>query len=188
MKEFFPEIPAIRYEGPGSKNPLSFHHYNKDEVILGKKMSEHLKFALSYWHTIDAEGTDIFGSGTMDKSFGGDSPMEVYKNKVAAAFELMQKLGIEYFCFHDRDIAPEGKDLAESNRNLDEIVGLIEAQMKQTGIKLLWGTANCFNNPRYMHGAGTSCNADAFAYAAAQIKKAIEVTKRLCVLGRPRGL
>ncbi len=179
MKEFFPEIPAIRYEGPGSKNSLSFHHYNKDEVVLGKKMSEHLKFALSYWHTIDAEGTDIFGSGTMDKSFGGASPMEIYKNKVAAAFELMQKLGIEYFCFHDRDIAPEGKDLAESNRNLDEIVDLIETQMKKTGIKLLWGTANCFNNPRYMHGAGTSCNADAFAYAAAQIKKAIEVTKRL---------
>lgn len=179
MKTFFPELPKIPYEGPGSKNPLAFKHYDRDEVVAGKTMSEHLKFALSYWHTIDAEGADMFGVGTMDKSFGASDPMEMYQNKVYAAFELMEKLGVDYFCFHDRDIAPEGKTIAESNANLDVITGIIESEMKRTGKKLLWGTANCFNNPRYMHGAGTTCNAEVFAFAAAQIKKAIEITTRL---------
>lgn len=179
MNTFFPNLPNVAYEGPASKNPLAFRHYNRDEIVAGKPMSEHLKFALSYWHTLDAEGADMFGVGTMDKSFGGADPMEMYQNKVCAAFELMEKLGIDYFCFHDRDIAPEGRTLAESNANLDVIVELIESEMKRTGKKLLWGTANCFNNPRYMHGAGTSCNADVFAFAAAQIKKAIEITTRL---------
>ena len=177
--EFFPTIPVIKYEGKDSKNMLAFRHYNPDEVILGKPMREHLKFALSYWHTMCAEGTDMFGRGTMDKSFGGETPMEVYKNKAYAAFELMNKLSIDYFCFHDRDIAPEGKTLEESNRNLDEIAELLEKLMKENNKKLLWGTANCFNNPRYMHGAGTSPEADAFAYAAAQIKKAMEITVKL---------
>lgn len=179
MKTFFPELPKIPYEGPDSKNPLAFKHYDRDEVVAGKTMSEHLKFALSYWHTIDAEGADMFGVGTMDKSFGASDPMEMYQNKVYAAFELMEKLGVDYFCFHDRDIAPEGKTIAESNANLDVITGIIESEMKRTGKKLLWGTANCFNNPRYMHGAGTTCNAEVFAFAAAQIKKAIEITTRL---------
>ena len=179
MNAFFPELTKVAYEGPDSRNPLAFKHYNRDEIIAGRPMSEHLKFALSYWHTLDAEGADMFGVGTMDKSFGGADPMQRYKNKVYAAFELMEKLGVDYFCFHDRDIAPEGKTLAESNANLDVIVDLIESEMKRTGKKLLWGTANCFNNPRYMHGAGTSCNADVFAFAAAQIKKAIEITTRL---------
>ncbi len=177
--EFFPTIPVIKYEGKDSKNMLAFRHYNPDEVILGKPMREHLKFALSYWHTMCAEGTDMFGRGTMDKSFGGETPMEVYKNKAYAAFELMNKLSIDYFCFHDRDIAPEGKTLEESNRNLDEIAELLEKLMKENNKKLLWGTANCFNHPRYMHGAGTSPEADAFAYAAAQIKKAMEITVKL---------
>jgi len=177
--DFFPTIPVIKYEGKDSKNMLAFRHYNPDEVILGKPMREHLKFALSYWHTMCAEGTDMFGRGTMDKSFGGETPMEVYKNKAYAAFELMNKLSIDYFCFHDRDIAPEGKTLEESNRNLDEIAELLEKLMKENNKKLLWGTANCFNHPRYMHGAGTSPEADAFAYAAAQIKKAMEITVKL---------
>ena len=142
-------------------------------------MSEHLKFAMSYWHTMCADGTDMFGKGTADKTFGGETPMEIAKNRVYAAFELMEKLGMKYFCFHDRDIAPEGATLKETNENLDEIVPVIKSEMKRTGIKLLWGTANCFNNPRYMCGAGTASNADVFAYAAAQIKKAIEITVEL---------
>ncbi len=177
--EFFPTIPVIKYEGKDSKNMLAFRHYNPDEIILGKPMREHLKFALSYWHTMCAEGTDMFGRGTMNKDFGGQTPMEIYKNKAYAAFELMNKLSIDYFCFHDRDIAPEGKTLEESNKNLDEITELLEKLMKENNKKLLWGTANCFNHPRYMHGAGTSPEADAFAYAAAQIKKAMEVTVKL---------
>ena len=177
--EFFPTIPVIKYEGKDSKNMLAFRHYNPDEIILGKPMREHLKFALSYWHTMCAEGTDMFGRGTMNKEFGGQTPMEIYKNKAYAAFELMNKLSIDYFCFHDRDIAPEGATLEESNKNLDEIAELLEKLMKENNKKLLWGTANCFNHPRYKNGAGTSPEADAFAYAAAQIKKAMEVTVKL---------
>ncbi len=128
---------------------------------------------------MSAEGTDMFGRGKMNKDFGGQTPMEIYKNKAYAAFELMNKLSIDYFCFHDRDIAPEGKTLEESNNNLDEIAELLEKLMKENNKKLLWGTANCFNHPRYMHGAGTSPEADAFAYAAAQIKKVMEITVKL---------
>jgi len=177
--EFFKNVPVVKYEGKDSANPMAFRYYNPEEEIAGKTMREHLKFAMSYWHTLCAEGTDMFGRGTMDKSFGGQTPMDVYKNKAYAAFELMDKLSIDYFCFHDRDIAPEGETLAECNANLDVIVDLMEGLMKERGKKLLWGTANCFNHPRYMNGAGTSPDADVFAYAAAQIKKAIEVTVRL---------
>ena len=179
MSEFYKSVPKINYEGPKSTNPLSFKFYNPDEVIGGKTMREQLKFAVSYWHTLCAEGADMFGVGTADKSYGAADSMEHAKAKVKAAFEIMDKLGIDYFCFHDADIAPEGKTLAESNANLDVITDEIEALMKATGKKLLWGTANCFSNPRYMHGAGTAPNADVFAYAAAQIKKAIEITVRL---------
>ncbi len=178
MSEIF-SVGKIAYEGAASKNPLAFKHYNKDEVIAGKKMSEHLKFAMSYWHTLCGDGTDMFGIGTADKSFGGNDPLDIYKKKVEAGFEIMNKLGIEYFCFHDKDIAPEGASLKEFQANLDVIVPLIKENMKKYNIKLLWGTANLFNNPRYMHGAGTSCNADVYAYAAAQIKKAIDITIEL---------
>ena len=173
MKEFFPEIPYIKYEGKTSTNPLAFRFYNPDEVIAGKPMREHLKFAVAYWHTMCAGGTDMFGVDTHDKTFGSTDPMEHAKNKAHAIFELMNKLSIDYFCFHDRDIAPEGRTLAESNERLDVISDLLADLMKENGKKLLWGTANCFGNPRYMHGAGTSPNADVFAFAAAQIKKAI---------------
>jgi xylose isomerase len=179
MREYFKSVPVVVYEGPTSKNPFAFRYYNPDEVVAGKPMREQLKFALAYWHTMVADGVDMFGSSTMDKRFGGKTPMEIYKHKAYAAFEIMDKLNLDYFCFHDRDIAPEGATLAESNANIDEIVPILEGLMKEHGKKLLWGTANCFSNPRYMHGAGTSCNADAFAFAAAQIKKAIEVTTRL---------
>lgn len=178
MNEYI-NIPKINYEGADSKNPYAFKHYNKDEIIGGKKMSEHLKFSMAYWHTLCADGTDMFGVGTVDKSFGETEPIEIYKKKVYVAFEIMDKLGIEYFCFHDKDIAPEGKSLSEFQKNLDIIVPIIKEQMQKYNIKLLWGTANCFANPRYMHGAATSCCADAFAYAAAQVKKAIDITIEL---------
>ena len=177
--EYFVNIPKIKYEGKESTNPLSFKFYNPDEVIAGKTMREHLRFAMSYWHTMCAEGSDMFGVGTGDKSYGATDPMEQAKNKAYAAFELMEKLDIDYYCFHDRDIAPEGATLAETNARLDEIADLLEEPMKKSGKKLLWGTANCFGNKRYMHGAGTAPNADVFAFAAAQIKKAIEITVKL---------
>ena len=179
MSEFFKGIGKIAYEGKNSTNPLSFKYYNPDEMIAGKSMKEHLKFALSWWHTMGGDGTDMFGVGTIDKSLGEKDPIEIYKKKVYAAFEIMNKLGIEYFCFHDRDIAPEGKSLSEFQQNLDVIVPIIKEQMNKYGIKLLWGTANCFTAPKYMHGASTSCCADAFAYAAAQVKKAIDITIEL---------
>lgn len=179
MKECFPKIKQIRYEGAKSQNPLSFRFYNPDEVVAGKTMREQLRFALSYWHTLCGEGADMFGSGTLNKNFGSLTEMEIYKNKAYAAFELMEKLDIDYFCFHDRDIAPEASSLKETNKRLDEITSLIKSLMNETGKKLLWGTANCFTNPRYAAGAGTSPYADVFAFAAAQIKKAIEITVQL---------
>lgn len=178
MSEFFKNLPRVTYEGPKSQNPFAFHYYNPEEVIGGKTMREQLRFALSWWHTLCGDGTDMFGVGTTKKVFGSD-PMSNARGKAEAGFELMNKLDIDYFCFHDRDIAPEGESLAESNARLDEISDLLKKLMEENGKKLLWGTANCFNNPRYMHGAGTSCNADVFAFAAAQIKKAIEITTKL---------
>jgi len=171
---------SIQFEGSKSQNPLAFKYYNKDEIILGKPMKEHLKYSVAYWHTFTYLGVDPFGKETMDRPW--DIPkddMEKAKNRVKVAFEFMEKLGVEYFCFHDRDIAPEGKTLEETNQRLDIIVSLIEQEMKRTGIKLLWGTANLFSNKRFMNGAATSPNAEVFAYAAAQTKKAIEITHRL---------
>jgi len=179
MSEFYPNIPKIRYEGSKSKNPLSFRFYNPEEVIAGKTMREHLRFAMSYWHTMVAEGSDMFGKGTIDKKYGSDDEMESAKNKARASFELMDKLDIDFYCFHDRDIAPEGNTLAESNARLDAIADVLEEQMKKYNKKLLWGTANLFSNRRFMNGAGTACDADVFAFAAAQIKKALEITVRL---------
>lgn len=179
MSEFYPGISKVKYEGAGTKNPLAFRYYNPDEMIAGKSMREHLKFAMSYWHTMCANGVDMFGVGTIDKSYGTTDPMEQAKNKALAAFELMDKLDIEYFCFHDRDIAPEADTLKETNARLDVIVGLIEELMKKHNKKLLWGTANLFTNPRFMNGGGTSPSADVFAFSAAQVKKALEITVRL---------
>lgn len=179
MSNFFANVPVVKYEGPKSTNPFAFKFYDADRVIGGKTMKEQLKFALSWWHTLCAGGADPFGSTTMDRSYGLTDPMAIAKAKVDAGFEFMQKLGIEYFCFHDADVAPAGKDFAESKKNLIEIVDYIEGKMKETGIKLLWGTTNAFGHARFMHGAGTSCSADVFAYAAAQIKNAIDATIRL---------
>lgn len=180
MAEYFFNVPYIKYEGKDSKNDFAFKYYNPDEVIGGKTMREHLKFTMSYWHTLAANGSDPFGVGTYQKPWDNETdPMKVAKAKMEAAFELMDKLGMDYFAFHDRDIAPEGKDLAETNAFLDEIVAYCKELMKTYNKKLLWGTANAFGNPRYVHGAATTCNAYVYAYAAAQVKKAMEVTKEL---------
>lgn len=179
MNEYFTNIPKIKYEGPESDNPMSFKFYNPEEQIAGKSMREQLRFAMSYWHTMCAEGADMFGVGTADKSYGQTDPMAQAEHKAYAAFELMDKLDLDYYCFHDRDIAPEADTLRETNARLDKIQNILAELMKSSGKKVLWGTANCFNNPRYMHGAGTAPNADVFAFAAAQIKKAVEITVAL---------
>ena len=173
----FENIPEIKYEGAQSRNPLAFKFYDADKMVLGKPMKEHLPFAMAWWHNLGAAGTDMFGRDTADKSFGAvKGTMEHAKAKVDAGFEFMQKLGIRYFCFHDVDLVPGADDIKETNRRLDEISDYILVKMKKTGIKCLWGTANLFSNPRYMNGAGSSNSADVFAFAAAQIKKAIDLT------------
>ena len=178
MKEFFINVPKIVYKGKGGA-AWSFKFYNAEEMLGGKTMKEHLRFAMSYWHTLCGDGLDMFGVPNQDKTYGGTTPKEIYNNKAHAGFEIMNKLGIDYFCFHDRDIAPEGETLAETNAILDEYASLLEKLMEEHGKKLLWGTANLFKNKRFVHGAATSCNADVFAFAAAQIKKAIDITCRL---------
>jgi len=179
MVEYFKGIGKIQYD-PKSKNPLAFKHYNPKAKVEGKTMAEHFRFSVAYWHAFCNGCADQFGGPTRQMPWNeADDPMEAARNKVAACFEFCRKLGVNFFCFHDRDVAPEGKTFAESCRNLDQIVRLIKQEQARTGIKLLWGTACLFANPRYMHGAATSCNADAFAYAAAQVAKAIEVTKEL---------
>ena len=180
MSNYFKEIPTIKYEGAQSDNPLAFKFYNPDEKVGTKTMREHLRFAVAYWHTYQGTGSDPFGPGTAERPWDGCSdPMDLAKAKLDAHFALCSKLGMDFFCFHDRDIAPEGATLRETNRNLDVIVGRMKEGMKQTGVKLLWGTANLFSHPRYLHGAATSPNADVFAHAAAQVKKALEVTLEL---------
>lgn len=180
MSEIFKGIGQIKFEGVKSDNELAFRYYNPEQVVGNKTMKEHLRFAMSYWHTLCGEGNDPFGVGTVERPWNNiTDPIEIAKIKVDAGFEFMSKMGIEYFCFHDRDIAPEGRDLEETNKILDEIVEYIKVNMEKTGIKLLWGTANMFGNPRFVHGASTTCNADVYAYAAAQVKKAMEITKYL---------
>lgn len=180
MSQAFPKISKIRYEGPKSKNPLAFKHYNAAEKVEGKTMREHLRFAVVYWHTFRGTGSDPFGPGTMQRPWDdGSNSVANAQNRARVAFEFIEKLDAPYYCWHDRDVAPEGTTLAESNKNFDAVAEVLKEEQKRTGIKLLWGTANAFSNPRYMHGAGTSCNADVFAFAAAQIKKAMEVTHEL---------
>jgi xylose isomerase len=180
MAANFKNITAIRYEGPQSKNPLAFKHYDADEMVAGKTLRDHLRFAVVYWHTFRGTGSDPFGAGTVQRPWDdGTNSVKNAQNRVRAAFEFIQKLGAPYYCWHDRDVAPEGKTLAESNKNFDAVAKVLKEEQKRTGIKLLWGTANLFSHPRYVHGASTSCNADVFAYAAAQVKKAMEVTHEL---------
>ncbi len=176
----FPEIDKIKFEGPDSTNPLAFRHYDENELVEGKSMKDHLRFGVAYWHTMRGTGADPFGPGTMLRPWeGAEDTVDNAVARAKVAFEFIEKLGAPFYCFHDRDVAPEGKNLAETNKNLDAVVKVLKEQQQRTGIKLLWGTANLFSNPRYVHGAATSCNADAFAHAAAQVKKMLEVTKEL---------
>ncbi len=176
---YFPEISQIKYEGKETNNLFAFRHYNPEEVVLGKTMKEHLRFAVAYWHTMTQDGSDPFGSSVNERTWFGETPMDTARNRVEAFFEILTKLGVEYFCFHDVDIAPEGDSLEEFFQNLDEITDLIKEKMDETGIKLLWNTANMFSHPRYNNGAASSNNADVFAYAAAQVKKGLDISKKL---------
>ena len=180
MKAAFPNISEIRYEGSKSKNPLAFKHYNADEIVEGKSMRNHLRFAVVYWHTFRGTGSDPFGAGTMQRPWDdGSASVGNAQNRARVAFEFISKLTAPYYCWHDRDVAPEGKTLKETNKNFDAVAKVLKEEQKRTGVKLLWGTTNAFSHPRFVHGASTSCNADVFAFAACQVKKAMEVTHEL---------
>ena len=176
---YFSNVQSIQYEGPNSQNEFSFRYYNPKEQVNGQSMEELLRFAVSYWHTFTAEGTDPFGQGTMLRPYNHLSGLDLAKARVEASFEFYEKLQVPFFCFHDVDIAPEGTSLTETNKNLDAIVAMIKDYMKTSKTKLLWNTANMFSHPRWVHGAATSPNADVFAYAAAKVKKGLEVGKEL---------
>ena len=180
MAEAFAGVGQIPFEGPDSRNPLAFKHYNADEPVAGKPMREHLRFASAYWHTMRAPLSDPFGAGTALMPWDdGTASVANAKARVGVFFEFLHKCGLDYYCFHDRDVAPEGATLAQTHRHLDAIAQVLEKAQQRTGKKLLWGTAALFTHPRYVHGAATSCNADVFAYAAAQVKKTLEVTHLL---------
>lgn len=179
-KEFFPEIGKIRFEGKDSKNPLAYRYYDADKVIMGKKMSEWLKFAMAWWHTLCAEGSDQFGPGTKTFPWNNSTdPIEAAKAKADAGFEIMQKLGIEYYCFHDVDLVQEADNIADYEKNLKTIVTYLKQKQQETGIHLLWGTANVFGHKRYMNGASTNPDFDVVARAIVQIKNAIDATIEL---------
>ncbi|MBT8037389.1 MAG: xylose isomerase [Verrucomicrobiae bacterium] len=180
MSEYFPNVPQFQYEGTGSKNPFAFRHYNPDEIVGDKTMRDHLRFGAAYWHVMRNELGDPFGAGTAQMPWDdGSDSLQNALNRIPVFFEFLEKSQIDYYCFHDRDIAPEGATLAETHQNLDRIVDELEKFQNETGKKLLWGTACLFTHPRYAHGAGTSPNADVFAYGASQIKHALEATHRL---------
>ena len=179
-KEFFPGIGKIQFEGKESRNPMAFRYYDANKVVLGKKMSEWLKFAMAWWHTLCAEGADQFGGGTKTFPWNAEAcPLQVAKDKVDAGFEFMQKIGIEYYCFHDVDLVDEGANVEEYEARLKEIVAYLKEKQAETGIKLLWGTANVFGHKRYMNGAATNPDFDVVARAAVQIKNAIDATIEL---------
>ena len=179
--EFFPGVSKIRYEGPDSKNPLAFRYYNADEVVAGRPMREWLRFSVAFWHTLRGDGGDPFGGPTRVWPWEDASlpELEVAHRRMRAMFEFLDKLGVDYWAFHDRDIAPEGRTLEESNANLASVVKLAKHLQQQSGKKVLWGTAQLFKHARYAHGAATSPNATVFAYAAAQVKAAMDATVEL---------
>ena len=179
-KEFFPEIGKIKFEGKDSKNPLAYRYYDADKEIMGKKMKDWLKFAMAWWHTLCAEGSDQFGGGTKTFPWNAEKdPVKAAKAKVDAGFEIMQKLGIEYYCFHDVDLVAEAADIDTYEKNLKEVVAYLKKKQEATGIKLLWGTANVFGHKRYMNGAATNPDFNVVARAAVQIKNAIDATIEL---------
>ena len=175
---FFGDVSKIQYEGADSTNPLAFRHYNPDEVILGKRMEEHLRFATCYWHNFVWPGGDPFGGQTFDRPWFKDT-MEAAKLKADVAFEMFTLLQSPYYCFHDADVRPEGANFAENTRNLNEIVEYFAQKQEETGVKLLWGTANLFSNARFMSGASTNPDPDVFAFSAATIKTCMDATHRL---------
>lgn len=178
MSDFFKGLSPIKYEGPESTNPLAFQHYNADEVILGKPMKEHLRFAVAYWHSFASGSVDPFGPDTFNRPWFGDE-MKDAELKADVAFEMFTLLGAPYFCFHDADVRPEGESFPESTKRLNALADIFEKKMDETGVKLLWGTANLFSNPRFMSGASTNPDPDVFAYSAATIKANMDVTHRL---------
>ncbi len=175
---FFGNIQKIKYEGEGSTNPLAFRHYNPDEVVLGKRMEDHLRFAVAYWHTFVWPGTDPFGGNTFERPWFQDT-MAAAKMKADVAFEFFQLLGTPYYCFHDADVRPEGASFAENTKNLNEIADYFAQKQAETGVKLLWGTANMFSHRRYMSGAATNPDPDVFAFAAATVKTCMDATLKL---------
>ena len=176
----FSAIEPIRYAGPDATAPLAYRYYDKDRVVRGKRMEDHLRMAVCYWHTFASDGQDMFGSGTFGRPWHGSGDgLANAKMKAAAAFDFFSRLGAPFYCFHDRDVAPEGATPAETNRLLDAMVDEMAGHMQRTGIKLLWGTANLFSHPRFMAGAATNPDPEVFAFAAAQVKKALEITQRL---------
>ena len=178
MTGFFKGIQQIKYDGPASDNDFAFRHYNPDEIVMGKPMKDHLRFAAAYWHSFAWEGGDPFGGRTLDRPWFGDS-MEAAKLKADVAFEMFQILNVPYFCFHDADVRPEGNDFATNTRNLEEIVDYFAGKMDETGVKLLWGTANLFSHRRFMSGAATNPDPDVFAFSAATIKTCMDATVKL---------
>jgi len=179
-KEYFKGIPKIAFEGKTSNNPLAFKYYNPDQVVAGKTMREHFKFAIAYWHSFCGQGSDPFGAGTQNFPWDqSNDPVQAAKDKADAAFEFISKMGFDYFCFHDYDLIQEGSSLVESEKRLEAITDYIKTKQEASGIKLLWGTANCFSNPRYMNGAATNPDFDVVAYAGAQVKMALDATLKL---------
>ncbi|SFI97556.1 xylose isomerase [Aerobium aerolatum] len=175
---FFGDLQPVRYEGPESTNPLAFRHYNPDEIVLGKRLEDHLRFSVAYWHSFAWQGGDPFGGQTFQRPWFDDT-MEAAKLKADVAFEFFSLLGTPYYCFHDADVRPEAETLAQSIARLDEIADVFAEKQAKSGVKLLWGTANLFSHRRYMAGAATNPDPDVFAYAAATVKSCIDVTKRL---------
>ncbi|MDZ7370140.1 MAG: xylose isomerase [candidate division KSB1 bacterium] len=179
-KEYFRGIKKIEYEGPQSKNPLAFKWYQPDKIVAGKPMKDHFRFAIAYWHTFCNTGGDPFGPGTVEFPWDQASdPMTAAKQKLDAAFEFFTKLGVDFYCFHDRDLAPEGKNVLESEANLRTLVDMAKERQKETGVRLLWGTANVFSHPRYMNGAATNPDFHVLTHVAAQVKAAIDATIEL---------
>lgn len=181
MSAYFPEVESpVIYEGPSSDNPLAFKYYQADKVVAGKPMHEHLRFAVAYWHSFQGTGRDIFGADVYERTWNRHTdPMDRAREMMAAVFEFCTKVGIDYYCFHDRDMAPEGGSYGETRHNLEQMVVAAKGYQEQTGVRLLWGTANLFGHPRYTHGASTNPDAHVFAYAAAQVKQAIDTTQAL---------
>lgn len=174
---FFDSVEPIKYEGPDSGNPLAFRYYDAEREVLGKRMADHLRFAVCYWHSFAAPGDDVFGDGTWDRPWNDD--LGGARAKLAAAFEFFEKLGNPFFCFHDRDVAPEGRNYAETEYNLKTIGDELAAAMERSGVQLLWGTANLFGHPRYAAGAATNPNPEVFAFAASQVKQVLNLTHQL---------